>query len=76
MWIRVKHPADQLRTLQLGHLSNPERVESDRIRLFFDHLDRPAERLLKNAKGSSPSSRITITEMSGQALHCSRHKQL
>ncbi len=76
MWIGVKHPTDQLRTPQLRHLGNPERVERGRIGLFFNDVDRPAERLLENPERSPPSSRITITQVRGQALHRSRHKQL
>ena len=79
MWIRVKHPADQLRTLQLGHLSDPERVESGRIGLLFDHVRRPAELVLENANGGTPCIFIyfvAVTEMLRQHKQCFRDKRL
>jgi hypothetical protein len=62
-------------SLGARHVRHVERVADMRIIVFHD-LDRPAERLLKNAQGSAPSIRIAIPEMGPQRFDRRRHEFL
>jgi hypothetical protein len=63
--MHVEHTRDQLRPLGRGHLSDMKGIDYVEVELF-DYINRTAERLLENTKGSSPSARIAIPEVSSQ----------
>ena len=65
MRIVLDHPSNEPSPLQRRHRRDLERVESGRIRFFFDHVRRPAELMLENANGGAPCIFIYFVAPSG-----------
>ena len=66
MRMDLKHARDQEGTLGRCHLSDMKRI--DHVEVKLDRLRRLAVRQLEDTQRGTPSNRITMTEMSGQAL--------
>ena len=66
MRMNLEHPRDQQRAFGRCHLGDVKRIDDVEVKL--DRLRRLVVRQLEDTQRGTPSDRITITEMSGQAL--------